>query len=174
MYGGLGNDIFTIITGVDTTDVITDFTRNSSEIDKIDLSYFNHSFTNLNELNFMGGGIADGMSGAVINLVNNHSLTLYDVASSTLSDADFIFAQYDASSSYDVMVDSATNFYEGDGRSENITGTEDADEIYGGAGRDQLIGGLGADYLDGGYENDIILGGKGNDKIYGGLGVLIS
>ncbi len=146
LYGGAGRDLF-VIDG-SSRDVIGDFTHGE---DSIDLSALGiGSFQTLLQLisDKRGGGSAGtnltfragGMS---------YGLEL-SVAPSSLTAADFIFADYTAA--------------------QDRTGTNAAEDMFGGRGHDVLRGLNGNDRLFGEAGNDTLSGGAGNDTLDGGTG----
>ena len=73
---------------------------------------------------------------------------------------------------FKLIVDDSTtiNIITGTNGSDNLVGTDGADQIEGGNGRDILTGSDGNDTLLGGNGKDILTGGAGNDLLDGGNG----
>ncbi|MFC3692680.1 calcium-binding protein [Chenggangzhangella methanolivorans] len=59
---------------------------------------------------------------------------------------------------------------EGNGGNDKLYGGSGNDDLEGDSGNDTLEGGSGNDELDGGSGNDVLKGGKGNDELDGGIG----
>jgi Ca2+-binding RTX toxin-like protein len=64
----------------------------------------------------------------------------------------------------------ATNYLDGRGGFDVITGGDKSDTILGGDGNDTAKGGLGDDNINGGLGNDSMVGDWGNDWMDGGIG----
>ncbi|ACS78859.1 FecR domain-containing protein [Maridesulfovibrio salexigens] len=63
---------------------------------------------------------------------------------------------------------SKTDYYNGAGGDDSISGKQGVDTLFGGLGDDIIDGGNGADSIDGGGGNDTIYGGQNADYIDGG------
>jgi Ca2+-binding RTX toxin-like protein len=62
-------------------------------------------------------------------------------------------------------------YFVGTRGSDNLRGTNNADEMYGLRGGDNIRGHGGGDYIEGGTGPDDLFGNNGSDEIYGGKGV---
>jgi Ca2+-binding RTX toxin-like protein len=153
--GGLGDDTLTGGSGKDTfkiglssgLDTITDFTAGGID-DKINLT----AFANLRTLSsVLALGVQSGAN-VILTFGAGNTLTLNNVALSSLTFADFTFA-------------APINVIDGTPNDDNFIGTPVSDLINGLAGNDTLTGGDGNDTITGGDGGDVMDGGAGVDTL---------
>lgn len=178
LYGGAGNDIFTMTWAVSATghtlSRVGDFVTGE---DRIDISAMGISdFETVME--FASNYSSPTHSGGSFELYYPAnqvvSFSIENYAIENWKASDFI---YDLTISDDVLSGSDRLF--GGYGDDTITGTAAADmlfgehgndTLFGGAGNDQLFGGSGNDTLSGEAGDDVIKAGSEIDTVYGGYG----
>ncbi|MEJ1933007.1 Calx-beta domain-containing protein, partial [Nostoc sp. NIES-2111] len=154
LYGGAGNDVFVFetfntATSAQSVDVVTDFVQGQ---DKIDLRTVGISDNNTLQLLLNDDSVGNATIAARLNNISsgNYQLKINGLSKTQLQATDFIFST------------AVVN--------DNITGTNNIDDLFGGLGNDTLQGSGGNDRLFGEQGDDRLSGGFGNDTLYGGAG----